>query len=252
MIKDKVSIIVPLYNYKDYIVELIDSVENQNYDPLELIIVDDCSTDDPCTVIDPYISDKIKYFRLDENKGYATAKNEGIIKSNGEYIVVLDADDMLSPKSIIRRVAFMKRKEAKWLHAKAYEFSNAKPYKFVWRKRQFIRRFEKMKKNGKYKNLWNTIHAQTVMVHRSAYLKVGLYRESMRSMSDKEMWARLQFNVGLPAYFNKFVAYYRMHKNQMHRSKSKKKNLPNLLKQLNDSVKRSKKGDFSEVRKLNE
>ena len=252
MIKDKVSIIVPLYNYRNYITELIESVNSQCYGSLELVIIDDCSTDDPYPVIEPYVSDKVKYFRLDENRGYATAKNEGIIRSNGEYIVVLDADDMLSPKSITRRVDFMKKKDKKWLHAKAYEFSDSKPYKFVWRKRKFVKRLERMQKKGKYENLWNTIHAQTVMVHRSAYLKVGLYRESMRSMSDKEMWARLQFNVGLPVYFNKFVAYYRMHKKQMHRSKKKKKNLPNLLKQLNSSVKKSKVGDFSEVRKLDE
>ena len=252
MIKDKVSVVVPLYNYRNYITELIESVNNQCYDLLELVIVDDCSTDNPYTVIKPYISDKVQYFRIDENKGYATAKNEGIIRSDGEYIVILDADDMLSPKSIVRRVDFMKKTGKKWLHAKAYEFSDNKPYKFVWRKRRFVRRFERIQEKGKYKNLWNAIHAQTVMVHRSAYLKVGLYRESMRSMSDKEMWARLQFNVGIPAYYNKFVAYYRMHKNQMHRSKRKKKNLTDLLRQLNESIKMSKAGDFSEVRKLYE
>ena len=248
--KNLVSIVVPLYNYAHYIEDLIKSVQSQNYKKWELIIIDDASTDNPEPIIRKYNDSNIQYFKLEENKGYATAKNEGIIRSCGEYIVVLDADDMLTLNSLKCRLDFLKKhKKIKWVHAKAYEFSNnIKNAK--WRKRKFIRRFEKMRKTKNYARVWDSIHAQTVMVKRECYLKVGLYEETMRSMSDKEMWARLQFNIGIPGYVNKFVAYYRMHKKQMHRSHEKKIKTRALVRQLKNYIKKRKKGNLSGIRIL--
>jgi len=251
MIKNLISIVVPLYNYARYIEDLVCSVKAQTYKKWELIIVDDYSIDNPLTVIRKYECNNIIYHRLNKNSGYAVVKNEGIIRSNGEYIVVLDADDMLTKNSLLWRIRFFrKHTKFKWAHAKAYEFSGKKPYKFRWRKRRFIRRFEKMRKIKKYKRVWDSIHAQTVIAKRECYLKVGLYEESMRSMSDKEMWARLQYNIGIPGYIDKFVAYYRMHKQQMHRSKMKKKLTKKLLKQLNNLRKKRRNGNFYGVRIL--
>ena len=195
---DLVSIIVPLFNYRRYIEQLIKSVFSQSCCKWELIIIDDCSEDDPWSIIEHYIGNNVKYVRLERNFGYAKAKNEGIIRSLGEYIVVLDADDILTPHSLQYRLNFLKKHpKFKWVHAKAYEFTNDIK-KAKWRRRKFIRRFEKMQKTKNYSRLWDSLHAQTIMVKRECYLKVGLYEESMRSMSDKEMWARLQFNIGVP------------------------------------------------------
>lgn len=245
-----VSIVVPLYDYSCYIEELINSVKSQDYSAWELIIVDDFSSDNPYRFIKKHISSRITYFVLDKNCGYAVAKNEGIIRSSGDYIVVLDADDLLTSSSIRFRVNFLeKNSNFKWVHAKAYEFSrNIK--KVVWRHRKFIRRFEKMQKTNNYKNIWDSIHAQTVMIKRECYIKVGLYQESMRSMSDKEMWARIQNNIGLPGYLNKFVVYYRCHNKQMHRSQQKKRNIKKLLRQLYKFKKARANGKFLGARTL--
>ena len=220
-----ISVVVPLYNYAKYIEENILSIKSQSYSNWEIIIVDDCSNDNPASIINKHVCDKIKYIKLDKNMGYSAAKNTGIKASAGKYIVVLDADDMLSPRSLESRIKHLKLKNKKWVHAKAYEFSGRPPYKFRFRKRPFILRLNSIIKNKKYKDLWNNMHAQTVMVHRSVYKKVGLYEEKLRTMGDKEMWARILHNVEVPAYLNKFVAYYRQHSGQMHRSKEKLKNL---------------------------
>ena len=90
---DLISVVVPLYNYANYIEELILSVKSQDYKNWEIIIADDASTDNPLSVIEKHLCDRIIYHRMPENKGYAAAKNEGIIRSRGKYIVVLDADD---------------------------------------------------------------------------------------------------------------------------------------------------------------
>lgn len=248
----RVSIITSLYNYAHYIGDLINSVIGQKYNDWEMIIVDDCSKDNPEKVISPYLEDKrFKYIKLVKNSGYATAKNEGVIASSGKYIIIIDADDMLCPNSVSSRVEFLdNNKKYKWLHAKAYEFGKEKPYTFTYKRRPFIKRFESMLKTGKYNELWNNIHAQTVIVKRDVYEKVGLYEETMRSMSDKEMWARIQYNVGLPAFMNQFVAYYRIHDKAMHKSKEKMKNIKFIKKQLDSFVNKRKSGNFDGTRRL--
>ncbi len=248
---DLISVVVPLYNYEQYIAETIESVQKQTYSNWELIIVDDCSKDKSRDVVRPYLCSNIKLVEMPENKGYSTAKNEGIVNSSGRYIVMLDADDMLSPKSLEYRLNFLKKHPKKsWVHGKAYEFSNTKPYEFIYRKRKAIRRLEKILKTKNYSNLWESIHAQTVMAERRVYEKVGLYEESLRSMSDKEMWARMINNVGIPGYVNKFVAYYRRHSKQMHVSKWKLKRVDKMIKQVNKLVKSRRKGQLDGIRRL--
>lgn len=236
------SVVVPLYNYAHFIEDNIKSILDQTISDWELIIVDDCSTDDPYSVIKSYLNDKIKYFRLDKNMGYGNAKNIGIKESRGEHIVVLDADDMLTKESLKVRVSALNKNKKLWCHGKVYEFSGEKPpYDFRFHPRKYMKRFLKIQKTGYYKEVWKSIHAQTVMVHRSVYEKVGLYEPKLRSMGDKEMWARICNNIEYPLYVNYFVANYRMHSKQMHRSKHKKKNLKKYESIMNKCIRSRKK-----------
>ncbi len=245
-----ISVVVPLYNYAQYIEENIRYTMQQTIKDWEIIIVDDCSKDDPLSVIQPYISDKIRYIRLDKNVGYGAAKNAGIRAANGDYIVVLDADDLLVSNSLEIRLNYLKKHKGLWIHAKAYEFNDKKPYKFRYKKRKYVRRFARILKTKNYDNLWENMHAQTVMVHRKVYQKIGLYEPKLRSMGDKEMWARIINNIGIPLYLKKFVVYYRQHSGQMHRSKKKLRRVDKYLKILNRCMKQRCSGDFSKVENL--
>jgi len=233
-----ISVVIPLYNYAHLIEETIVSIQKQTHKDWEVIIVNDGSTDDPEIVINKYLCDNIRYIKFDKNTGYSAAKNAGIRGSKGEYIVVLDADDMLTPKSLALRAAYLDNHPKKqWVIAKAFEFGGiSPPYKFKVINRKATRRLAKILKTRKYADLWKSIHAQTVMVRRLVYKKIGLYEESLPSRGDKEMWARIINNVGIPGYIHKEVAYYRHHGGQMHRSKAKKKNLPRLEKRLNKLI----------------
>ena len=244
-----ISIVVPLYNYARYIEENIQSIVRQTYPDWEIIIVDDHSKDDPLKVIKPYLSDKIKYICLEKNVGYGAAKNVGIRASNGEYIVVLDADDMLTDNSLAARIKAIRNSRHNWVHAKALEFTDRKPYRFRFKKRKSIRRLRHILKHKDYGELWNSMHAQTVMIHRSIYEKVGLYEPSLRSMGDKEMWARIINNIGIPAYLDKFVALYRLHSGQMHRSKEKKQRLKQYYKILGRLMAERRTGNFESTEK---
>lgn len=96
-----VSIIVPTYNVKHYIRECIESILNQTYKNIEIIIVNDGSTDNSMYMIDDYITsiDKIKVINQ-ENQGLSAARNSGIDKAKGKYIAMIDSDDKIKPDFI--------------------------------------------------------------------------------------------------------------------------------------------------------
>lgn len=97
-----VSIITPTYNSEAFILQTIQSVQNQTYENWEMIIVDDCSTDNTANlVIEQSQKDsRITFIRLNINSGPAKARNAGIEKVSGKYITFLDADDIWFPKFI--------------------------------------------------------------------------------------------------------------------------------------------------------
>lgn len=88
-----ISVIMPTYNRSSTLERAINSILNQSYSDIELIIIDDCSTDNTDDIIKKYNDKRIKYYKLKENKGACYARNYGIQKSSGEYIAFQDSDD---------------------------------------------------------------------------------------------------------------------------------------------------------------
>ena len=92
--KSKISVIVPAYNAEKYIIECLNSIENQTYQNVEIIVVDDGSTDNTYTVVEEYAKNRNNIILFhQENGGVCAARNKGIEISSGEYITFLDADD---------------------------------------------------------------------------------------------------------------------------------------------------------------
>lgn len=103
--KRLVSAIIPTYNRANYVTAAIESALAQHFDDLEIIVVDDGSTDLTSEVIKPYL-DRIQYIRQD-NKGEAVARNTAIMASQGEYVALLDSDDLWLPGKLARQVSFL-------------------------------------------------------------------------------------------------------------------------------------------------
>ncbi len=101
-----VSVIIPTYNYTNYIIEAIDSVLCQTYpkEKIEIIVVDDGSTDDTFSVLKEFIDKKVIQYFFQENKGKANATYKAIQKCTGKYIFNLDADDYFLPDKISKYV----------------------------------------------------------------------------------------------------------------------------------------------------
>ena len=110
----KVSIIMPSYNSEHYISKTIDSILSQTVQDWELIIIDDCSSDNSNKVINSYISkcSQIKLIQLEKNMGPAFSRNRGIKEAQGRYIAFLDSDDVWMKHKLEKQLAFMQEKNA--------------------------------------------------------------------------------------------------------------------------------------------
>ncbi len=103
-----VSIIMPSYNTANYIAHSIQSVLNQTYQKWELLIIDDCSTDNTYDVIKSFQDKRIKLFQNKKNCGAAISRNKGLKEANGKWIAFLDSDDIWFPEKLERQISFMK------------------------------------------------------------------------------------------------------------------------------------------------
>ncbi len=111
--EDLVSIITPTYNCGKFISETIDSVLRQSYENWEMIIVDDCSTDNTKEIVETYIKqdNRIKYYLLDVNSGAAIARTKAMELAKGKYMAFLDSDDLWTPDKLEKQILFMKKND---------------------------------------------------------------------------------------------------------------------------------------------
>jgi len=104
-----VSVIIPAYNAAQYLPACIESVLGQTHKHVEIIVVNDGSTDNTDEVVKPYLS-RIKYIKQ-ENRGLSAARNAGFRASNGAFICFLDADDLLMPHKFERQIAWFDQQQ---------------------------------------------------------------------------------------------------------------------------------------------
>ena len=110
-IQPVVSVIVPVYNVELYIEECLDSIIKQNYKELQIIIVDDGSTDTSNQKVKPYLSDTRVQFIEQANKGLSGARNTGLAAAVGKYVVFVDSDDYLELSTIEELVKLTEEKQ---------------------------------------------------------------------------------------------------------------------------------------------
>ena len=99
-----VSIIIPTHNRKEFLIKALDSVLNQTYRNIEVIIIDDASTDGTGDLILSYNDERIKYFKNSSNLYAAESRNIGIQNSNGNFIAFLDDDDIWLPEKLEQQI----------------------------------------------------------------------------------------------------------------------------------------------------
>ncbi len=187
-----VSIIIPVYNGSNYMREAIDSALAQTYKNIEIIVVNDGSTDDTEQIAKSY-GDKIRYYKK-ENGGVATALNFAIKKSKGEYISWLSHDDMYYPEKIEKQIEELSRldKEKK---ENTIVYSN---YSLVNEKSEItsVQSFQKSHDIQKlnyslYPILKGLIHGCTLLIPKKCFDQVGYFDEKLKTTQDYDLWFRM-------------------------------------------------------------
>lgn len=127
MINSKVSVITPSYNSEKYIIKTIESVIRQTYMNWEMIIIDDCSSDQSLSIIEQYAKKepRISLISLQKNIGPANARNIGIQHATGQYIAFLDSDDIWFPHKLEQQIDFMQKNDVV-LTFSSYEIIDSK------------------------------------------------------------------------------------------------------------------------------
>ena len=120
-----VSIIIPMYNTEKYIGECLDSILNQTFTDYEVIVVDDCSTDNSCAIVESYLpkfGDKLQLIKSEKNSGGCPGipRNIGIRLSLGEYILFVDSDDAITPTALDELYHLAKKFNADVVHCGKY------------------------------------------------------------------------------------------------------------------------------------
>ena len=104
-----VSVVMPVFNKEKYVKQAIESVLNQTYRNLEIIIIDDKSADNSLSILENYnsIDKRIRLIKHSRNTGVALTRNDGILAAKGEYIALVDADDIWTKDKIAKQVNLM-------------------------------------------------------------------------------------------------------------------------------------------------
>ena len=124
-----ISIIAPMYNVEPYLEQCLNSILNQTFQDYELIIVDDCSTDNSVAIVKDYVprfGDKLKLVRMKKNTGAAALpRNHGINISRGKYIALIDPDDLFMPNALEVMYEAAEERQADVVHTERFFISEA-------------------------------------------------------------------------------------------------------------------------------
>ena len=124
-----ISVIVPVYNAKNYICETMEMVRGQSHEDWELLLIDDASLDESVKLIEGYLKKqkdpRIRLIKKENNEGAAAARNRGIKEAKGRYIAFLDADDIWRKDKLEKQLAFMEKHQSSFVFT-SYEFGDEK------------------------------------------------------------------------------------------------------------------------------
>ncbi len=177
-----VSIIMPSYNTAPYIKETIQSVLNQTYEDWELLIVDDCSTDNTDEVLSKIHDPRIRIFKNDCNSGAAVSRNRALREAKGQWIAYLDSDDLWMPEKLEKQIKFMES------HGYIFSYTNYEEID-VDGNRTGVRVTgpKRITKTGMFNYCWPG--CLTVMFDAS---KIGLIQiKDIKKNNDYAMWLKI-------------------------------------------------------------
>ena len=205
-----VTAVIPSYNHAKYIKESIQSMLDQDYENMEMIIIDDGSSDNSIEIIEsmiPLCKKRFKRFefRHRENKGVSATLNEGIMWSKGKYLSPLASDDMAMPNKTSYLVDKLEKSGHKAAFGSVTDMMNGKLI-FGEKSQKTIYKFYDLFLLKKF------IHGTASLINIDALKNSGLYNEDI-AVEDLYMWLKLTEDGSNLICYPKVLAKYRTHDN---------------------------------------
>lgn len=207
-----VSIITPSFNSEKFIAETIQSVQNQTYQNWEMIIVDDCSSDETVSIVTKMtlLDNRIQLFQSEKNSGTGIARNTALTKCKGRYISFLDADDLWKPQKLEKQIDFLK--------------TNNLPFTFTFydcidEEGKSLNKTVEAPRNLSYRQLFfcNYVGNLTGIYDVNYFGKIAI--SSIRKRQDWMLWLTILKKIKTAQPIPESLAFYRIRENSISASK---------------------------------
>ncbi len=208
----KVSICIPVYNGANYLRECMESVLAQTYTDFEVVVADDCSTDETCEIALGFSDPRVKLHRSDRNRGLAANFNHAVSFASGEYVKVLCHDDSLDKTCLERQVEMLEQSPQAVMATSGFRLVDGSG--------RTVRTLSYLD-SPRLLNYGEVVAGTFVtgnlpgppaagLIRRSALQKAGQYCEALPQVLDLDMWLRLA-TQGLVGYLPEPLCSYRYH-----------------------------------------
>ncbi|WP_052691870.1 glycosyltransferase [Teredinibacter purpureus] len=228
---DLVSVVMPLYNGEKYVKQALDSALAQSYTNLEIVVIDDGSTDKSVDIVKEY-GDKVTLV-IQKNSGPASARNNGVEVANGKWIAFLDSDDIWLPNKLETQLA--KMHDVVWSYCDSCFMGGAND---GLRDSELNNKFDGSIIEPLIRS--NFIGTSGVIVDREVFRVCGGFDMQLRSIQDWDLWLRIAANNPI-SYTDEPLVLYRVHSEST--SRSARKTLPNHMRVINKTFSKGGAGE---------
>ena len=206
---EDISVVIPTFNRRNLLKRAINSVIKQTIEPREIIVIDNCSTDQTYQMVSSLFPD-INYF-TEKKRGVSAARNKGILESKSKWIAFLDSDDTWEPKKLEKQLEFSLLNQNKYRLIHTNE---------IWyRNNKFLNQLNKHKKSGGdiFKNSLKLccISPSSAFVNKQVFYDYGLFDENLEVCEDYDMWIRITSKEEVGFLDSPLVLKYGGHSDQL-------------------------------------
>lgn len=207
--KPLVSVVIATYNLAAYVPLAIQSVLDQDYSNIEVIVIDDGSTDGTRNAVKPYLNDARVRYLFQDNRGQAAAKNYGVRQSHGDYVAFLDGDDMWAPEKLELQMPLFSRSEAIGVVYSRMRYIDEQGKELGIPDNELFR--------GRVSGLLlirNFIGFGTCVVKKECFDRLGGFKEHVKMGIDYDLWLRFSTQYEFD-YVDQPLLHYRVWGGQM-------------------------------------
>lgn len=229
-----ISIILPTYNGSKFINQTIDSCLNQTYQQFELIIVNDCSTDDTESIVQEYDDPRVRYFKNEQNLKLPKTLNAGFANAKGEYLTWISDDNYFADDALKKMVAELEEKNSDLVCAPYYTINDENE-------------ITGSREVGPVENiLLDNIVKACFLYKKEVHEKLEGYSGDLFLVEDYDFWIRTVYHGFKLSFLQEKIYYYRFHEGSL--TESRRKDIAKALYGLLEyHIPRFEKSDFKDL-----